>query len=99
MSYQQQGRFAHYEVNRETGALECIEFVKKPACVVCGPLHEEEEDVGGEVHEACGGDSAKDLKQVELNRKLFRKSSQTRADEDIDALAEGVIDLALDSYT
>ena len=28
LSYLQQGRFAHYEVNGETGALECIEFVK-----------------------------------------------------------------------
>ena len=95
LSYLQQGRFAHYEVNGETGSLEAIEFVKKPARVVCGPL--EEEDVGDKVDEECGGDSAKDLRQTQLKRKLLKNSSQPRADEAIDALAEGVIDLALDS--
>ena len=94
LSYLQQGRFAHYEVNREKGALECIEFVKKPARVVCGPL--EEEGVGDKVDEECGGDNMNGVSGVE-KKKLSKKQTQTRADGDIDALAEGVIDLALDS--
>ena len=35
LSYVQQGRMAHYEVNEATGALECVEFVKKPVRVLC----------------------------------------------------------------
>ena len=37
LSYLQQGRFSHYEVNnRETGALEAIEFVKKRCALFVG---------------------------------------------------------------
>ena len=35
LSYVQQGRMAHYEVNEATSALECIEFVQKPVRVLC----------------------------------------------------------------
>ena len=35
LSYVQQGRMAHYEVNEASGALECVEFVKMPVRVVC----------------------------------------------------------------
>ena len=93
LSYLHQGRFAHYEVNRATGALECIEFVKKPTRVVCGPL--QEEDVGGEVDGECGGDNTNGANGVK--KKFSKKHTQNKADEDIDALAEGVIALALDS--
>ena len=94
LSYVQQGRFVHYEVNIETGALECIEFVKKPSRVVCRSL--QEEDVGDKVDEECAGDNMNGVSGVE-KKKLSKNQTQTRADGDIDALAEGVIDLALDS--
>lgn len=53
LSYLQKGRFAYYEVNRETGSLESIEFVKKPPRVVSGPLHEDEEGGDDERGEEC----------------------------------------------
>ena len=102
--YLQQGRFAHYEVNRETGSLEAIEFVKKPARIVCGAFKQEEEraeeDGGEAMDEECGGESVKDLRQMQMNKlsrkKVKPKPKQSKVGDDVDALAEQVIDLALD---
>ena len=68
-----------------TGALECIEFVKKPARVVCGSLHEA--DVDGEIDDEYGGDNTNGANGVK--KKLSKKHTQNKADEDIGALAEG----------
>ena len=103
LSYLQQGRFVHYEVNRETGMLESIEFVKKPARVVWGPLqNEDDEDDGevGEVGEECAGERVKDLRQRQMKKLSKKKRKQSKVADmgaGVDALAQRVIGLVFDS--
>ena len=79
LAYLQQDRMAHYEVNEATGALECEEFVKKPARVVCKGF--------------VGVSATKLLRRLTLRRRLLMKmkenllqrSSTSRSDSDSDA--------------